>query len=170
MRNGLMTSASGLALAAVMVLASAPVAYAQTATANLNVSANVANKCTIATNPLNFGPYDPVQDNLVIARDSTGTVIIRCTKGSTANIGLDLGDNALAGARRMTDGTNHLTYELYSDLARTQVWGNAAPSWVTPPVAPSSAARNFTVYGRIPAAQDVPSGNYADIVEATVNF
>ena len=165
-----MTTARGLALAAVMVLAASPDAYAQTAAANLNVSANVANKCTIATTPLAFGAYDPVADNLVLPLDRTGTVIIRCTKGSTANIGLDLGDNALAGARRMTDGTNHLTYEVYSDVNRTQVWGNAAPGWFTPPPAPSAAARSFTVYGRVFPAQDVPSGNYADIVEATVNF
>jgi spore coat protein U-like protein len=170
MRNGLMTTASGLALAAVMVLASAPDAYAQTATANLNVSANVADKCTIAATPLNFGAYDPVADNLVLPLERTGMLIVRCTQGATANIGLDLGDNALAGARRMTDGTNHLTYELYSDSNRTQVWGNSAPSWFTPAPAPSSAARSFTVYGRVFAAQDVPSGNYADIVEATVNF
>jgi spore coat protein U-like protein len=161
MRNGVMTTASGFALAAVMVLASPPDAYAQTATANLNVSANVANKCSIATTPLAFGAYDPVADNLVIPLDRTGTVIIRCTKGATANVGLDLGDNALAGTRRMTDGTNLLTYQIYSDANHTQVWGNAAPS---------TAARSFTVYGRVFAAQDVPSGNYADIVEATVNF
>jgi spore coat protein U-like protein len=164
-----MTTASGLALAAVMVLASAPDAYAQT-TANLNVSANVANKCSIATTPLAFGAYDPVADNLVIPLDRTGTVIIRCTKGATANIGLDLGDNPLAGTRRMTDGTNLLTYQIYSDANHTQVWGNAAPAWFTAPPAPSAAARSFFVYGRVFAAQDVPSGNYADIVEATVNF
>ena len=165
-----MTTASGLALAAVMVLASPPDAYAQTATANLNVSANVANKCSIATTPLAFGAYDPVADNLVIPLDRTGTVIIRCTKGATANVGLDLGDNALAGTRRMTDGTNLLTYQIYSDANHTQVWGNAAPGWFTLPPAPSTAARSFNVYGRVFAAQDVPSGNYADIVEATVNF
>jgi spore coat protein U-like protein len=164
-----MTTASGLGLAAVMVLAS-PDAHAQTATANLNVSANVAEKCTIATTPLNFGAYDPVQNHLSSPLDGTGTVIVRCTQGATANIGLDQGDNASGGARRMIDGTNHLTYELYSDDLRTAVWGNSAPAWLTPPPAPSAAARIFTVYGRVFAAQDVPSGSYGDIVEATVNF
>ena len=164
-----MTTASGLGLAAVMVLAS-PGAHAQTATANLNVSANVAVKCTIATTPLNFGGYDPVQNHLSSPLDGTGTVIVRCTQGATANIGLDQGDNASGGARRMSAGTNHLTYELYSDDLRTEVWGNSAPAWFTPPPAPSAAARIFTVYGRVFAAQDVPSGNYGDIVEATVNF
>jgi spore coat protein U-like protein len=151
-----MTTASGLALAAVMVLASSPDAHAQTATANLNVSANVAEKCTISTLSVNFGAYDPIQNHLVIALDQTGSVIIRCTQGATASIGLDLGDNASGGVRRMADGANLLTYELYIDSGRTQVWGNAP--------------RTFTVYGRIPPAQDVPPGNYADIVEATVNF
>jgi spore coat protein U-like protein len=153
-----------------MVLASSPDAYAQTATANLNVSANVAEKCTISTLSVNFGAYDPIQNHLVIALDQTGSVIIRCTQGATASIGLDLGDNASGGVRRMADGANLLTYELYIDSGRTQVWGNAAPNWFTPPAAPNAAPRTFTVYGRIPPAQDVPPGNYADIVEATVNF
>jgi spore coat protein U-like protein len=165
-----MTTASGLGLAAVMVLAS-PGAHAQTATANLNVSANVAEKCTIATTPLNFGEYDPVQNHLSSPLDGTGTVIVRCTQGATANIGLDQGDNASGGTRRMIDVTNNLlTYQIYSDANRTQVWGNAATTWLTPPPAPSAAARIFTVYGRVFAAQDVPSGSYGDIVEATVNF
>jgi spore coat protein U-like protein len=165
-----MTTASGVALAAVMVLASSPDAHAQTASANLNVSASVAEKCTIATTPLNFGEYDPVQNHLASPLDGTGTVIVRCTQGATANIGLDQGDNVSGGSRRMTDGTNYLTYELYSNDIRTQVWGNSAPAWFTPPAAPSAAARTFTVYGRVFGAQDVPSGNYADVVEATVNF
>lgn len=171
MRNGLMTTASGLALAAVMVLASSTDAVAQTASANLNVSASVAEKCTIATTPLNFGEYDPVVNHLASPLDGTGTLIVRCTQGATANIGLDLGDNPVASTRRMSDGgANRLTYELYSDSNRTQAWGNSAPAWFTPPPAPSAAARIFTVYGRVFAAQDVPSGNYGDVVEATVNF
>jgi len=168
MRNGLMTTASGLA--AVMVLASSPGAHAQTATANLPVTANVAQKCTIATTPLNFGEYDPVQNHLSNPLDATGTVIVRCTQGATVNIGLDQGDNASGATRRMIDGTNMLTYQIYSDANRTQVWGNAAPTWLTPPPAPSTAARIFTVYGRVFAAQDVSLGTYRDIVEATVNF
>jgi spore coat protein U-like protein len=36
--------------------------------------------------------------------------------------------------------------------------------------APSKAARTFTVYGQVPAGQDVGAAAYTDTVLATINF
>ena len=70
----------------------------------------------------------------------------------------------------MTDGaSNYLSYELYSDAARTTVWNTGAGLY-NPGAAPSKVARNFTVYGRVTSNQDVPAGSYNDTVVATVNF
>jgi spore coat protein U-like protein len=143
---------------------------AATATANLGVSATVTSNCTISTAALAFGNYDPVGANLAADLDSNGTVTVACTKGSTATIGLGLGANPSGSVRRMTDGTDFLTYELYQDSNRTTVWGNAGADLLSPPAAPSKAPRNFTVYGRVVANQDVAAGNYSDTVLATVNF
>jgi spore coat protein U-like protein len=144
---------------------------AATATANLGVSATVTNNCTISTVALAFGSYDPVVANASTNLDGTGTVVVACTKGSTATIGLGLGSNASASVRRMTDGSsNYLTYELYQDTSRSTVWGNAGAGLLSPVAAPSKAARNFTVYGRVTSNQDVPAGSYNDTVVATVNF
>ncbi len=66
--------------------------------------------------------------------------------------------------------TDYLSYELYQDTGRTTVWGNSGTALFSAGSAPSKAPRTFTVYGRIPAAQDVPAGAYADTVIATVNF
>ena len=158
-------------LAGVMAIASSSVANAQSASANLNVSATVSANCTITTTPVVFGTYDPVVTHAAANLDAQGTVSIACTKGATANIGLDSGGNPLGAARQMSDGGgNLLGYQLYSNGARTVVWGNAAPNWVTPPAAPSKAVRAFDIFGRVPSGQDVPSGGYADVVVATVNF
>lgn len=143
---------------------------AATATANLGVSATVTSNCTIATVALAFGNYDPVGANLAADLDSNGTVTVACTKGSTATIGLGLGGNPSGAVRRMTDGTDFLTYELYQDSNRTTVWGNAGAGLLSPAAAPSKAPRNFTVYGRVQANQDVAAGSYSDTVLATVNF
>jgi spore coat protein U-like protein len=70
----------------------------------------------------------------------------------------------------MTDGADFLTYELYQDSNRTTVWGNSGAGLLSPAAAPSKAARNFTVYGRVTANQDVAAGSYSDTVLATVNF
>lgn len=157
--------------AAIAAAAFAPAASAATATANLGVSATVTNNCTISTAALAFGSYDPVVAHASANLDGTGTVIVACTKGATATIGLALGSNASGSVRRMKDsGTNYITYELYQDAGRTTVWGTAGAGLLSTGAAPSKAARNFTVYGRVPANQDVPAGSYNDTVVATVNF
>jgi spore coat protein U-like protein len=144
---------------------------AATATANLGVSATVTNNCTISTAALAFGSYDPVVANASANLDGTGTVVVACTKGSTATIGLGLGSNASGSVRRMSDGSsNFLTYELYQDSGRSTIWGNSGAGLLSPVAAPSKAARNFTVYGRVTSNQDVPAGSYNDTVVATVNF
>jgi spore coat protein U-like protein len=155
---------------AFMSLTNAP-ASAASATANLAVSATVSTNCTITTAPLSFGPYDPVVTNASADLDGTGTVTVACTKGTGPTIGLGLGSNASGSVRRMTDGSsNYLSYELYHEAGRTTVWTNTGTGLLTPAVAPSKTARNFTVYGRVQSNQDVPAGSYTDTVVATVNF
>ena len=55
-------------------------------------------------------------------------------------------------------------------MAETQIWRTGAFGGLTIPAAPSRAARTFTVYGRVPAGQDVVAGPYTDTVVATINF
>ena len=161
----------GLVMSGAVVIGSARTLSAGSATANLSVSATVAANCTITTAPVAFPGYDPIVANAAANDDGTGTVTITCTKGTAATIGLGLGANASGSVRRMKDATtNYLTYELYQDSGRAAVWGTTGAGLLSPVAAPSKAARPFTVYGRIPPAQDVPSGSYADTVVATVNF
>jgi spore coat protein U-like protein len=146
-------------------------ATAATSTANLGVTATVTNNCTISTVALAFGSYDPVVANASANLDGTGTVVVACTKGATANIGLANGSNFSGGARRMSNGgSEFLAYELYQEAGRTNIWTNVSGGWVATGAAPSKAARNFTVYGRVASNQDVTAGSYSDTVVATVNF
>jgi spore coat protein U-like protein len=143
---------------------------AATASANLGLTATVSNNCTIGTVSLGFGTYDPVAANASTDLDGSGTVVVACTKGATATIGLGLGSSATGSTRRVTDGSSFLTYELYSDASHSTVWGNSGSALVTAAAATSRTPRNFTVYGRIPSNQDVSAGTYSDTVVATVNF
>ena len=140
-----------------VVLGMAAPAFAQTATANLNISATVNKTCTITTTPVAFGIYDPVVTNASTPLDATGTVVVTCTKGAGTRI--DLGN-----------GGNFLTYELYTDTGRTTVWGSGTTNGNTIGAAPSKAARTVTVYGRVAAGQDVSAASYTDTVVATINF
>jgi spore coat protein U-like protein len=153
-----------------LALSSQTPAWAQTATANLSISATVAGNCTIATSTVAFGSYDPVGTHAVTPLDSTGSVTVTCTKGSGTRIDLGLGANSSGSTRRMQGPTDLLTYELYQDSGRTTIWSSGAGSGLAISTAPSITPRSFTVYGRVPAAQNVGAGAYTDTVLATVNF
>ena len=162
---GILAGATGL-----LAVLATPRAYAATATADLAVSATVSSNCTISTAPLAFGAYDPVGTHSAADLNGTGTVTVACTKNVSPTIALGLGDNASGATRRLTDGTDYLTYQLYKDAARTQAWGDSGGDLLSGGAAPSKAPRNFTVYGAVAGGQDVAAGDYDDTVEATVNF
>jgi spore coat protein U-like protein len=143
----------------------------QSATASLTVSASVSKNCTITTAPVAFGNYDSVTANAANPLDGIGTITVTCTKGAAAKVGLGTGSNAQGTTRRMSQGAaEYLTYELYKDTAHANIWGNTDTDALDIPAAPNRNPRNFTVYGRVAAAQDATVGSYTDTVVATVNF
>lgn len=161
--------------ALVLCLAATALAPASTladsATATIAVSATVRRNCTITTAPLAFGSYDPVVANATTPLDATATVTIACTMGTPATIGLDAGSNALASQRRLTNASSaYMNYQMFLDSAHATVWGNESANQMDAGTAPSKEPRAFSVYGRIPAGQDVPIGPFSDSVVATVNF
>ena len=153
-----------------VVLGMAAPALAQTATSNLTVSATVAKNCSITTTAVAFGSYDPIVANAATPLDGTGTVVVTCTKGAGTRIDLGLGANASGTTRRMTGGSDFLSYELYQNTTRTTVWGAGAAAGQTIAAAPNKNPRTFTVYGRVAAGQDVTAASYNDTVVATINF
>jgi spore coat protein U-like protein len=144
---------------------------AQTATASLTVSASVTKNCTISTTPVNFGAYDPVAANATAPLDGVGTIVVTCTRGAVAKVGLNPGSNAEGTTRRMSQGAaEYLAYEIYKDTTHSTVWGDTLDTALDIPAAPNRNPRTFTAYGRIAAAQDATVGNYTDTIVATVNF
>ena len=92
--------------------------------ANMQVTANVIRKCTVTTQPLAFGNYDPVQANYTAPLDGQTTLTVACTKGTAVNIAMDAGTNAQGTVRRMAGGNAaFLGYEVYKDASRSEVWG-----------------------------------------------
>jgi spore coat protein U-like protein len=156
-------------ISALVISSDGAAVAASPATANLGVSVNVKNNCTITTIAVGFPDYDPIVANASTPDDSTsGSVTITCTKGGGSSIALGYGlQPSPATQPRMTNGTDFLNYSLYSDNAGGTLW-----SGVTRTIAGAAnqSAQLFPVYGRIPAAQLVSSGTYNDTVVATVNF
>jgi spore coat protein U-like protein len=133
---------------------------AQTDTDTLTVTANVIDAALITgVGDIDFGNYDPTD---ATPTDADGSVTIRATTGMiyTVYIGSD---------RSMTLGADTLNYELYSDAARTSVWGSTEPTGETY-TSSSNAEATHPIYGRLAALQDVGDGAYSDTVTITVEW
>ena len=158
-----------LSLAAALLLA-AGAARAGTATSNISVSAQVLKTCKIATTNVAFSPYDPTSS---ANPTTTATVTVTFTKGTSWSVDLDGGQNtgkdtsgAFTSNRAMTDGTNFLAYDLYTDAGYTTQWLVSGATGVSSGKAASTAT---PIYAKILDA-DPYAGTYADTVVATVNF
>jgi spore coat protein U-like protein len=69
----------------------------------------------------------------------------------------------------MASATNRLAYFLYLDAGRTTAWGNTFGTGRL--VAEVNGTPSVeTIYGRVPAGQNLPVGSYQDTVVVTVTF
>lgn len=157
-------------IAAVVLLAVAGGAQAATKTASFNVTATVAKNCVISANPLALGTFDGTNDLA-----ATSTVVVRCTNGTAYNVDLSKGASPDYAARTMSNGTDQLVYNLYTDTTYTNVWGDGSTGTVR--VAGTgtgfAAATNLTVAGRLQAASNtgpVGAGNYTDTIVASIVY
>lgn len=149
--------------AAMMALHS--VAGSATATSTLLVTATVSAACIVSTSPVAFGVYNPTAGTVL---DGTGSVAVTCTNGTSYAVSLDGGGQADVAARAMANVPDLLSYQLYSDAARTTVWGSTGGDLVN--ATGTGLQVNHTVYGRVPASQNVPVGSYTDTVNVTVTY
>jgi spore coat protein U-like protein len=143
---------------------------------------HAAADCSIAAVSLNFGVYDPVATS---ADDSVGTVTVTCrhVSGNAERVSYSVSlANGLLGTspatRAMRAGTARLGYNVFTDPARTQVWGNGTGGTVIasgamtvgPGVGNGTKTFVHSVYGRIPQLQDAAPGTYNDTMVLTLVF
>ncbi len=144
-------------------------ANASTVTTTFNVTASVSDACSTSATDLAFGSYEPLSSS---ANDSTNTITVRCTLGTSYQIGLNQGTyGSSVTARKMqrTSETELLNYALYRDVARTLNWGETLDTDTVSAVG-TGVSVNHTVYGRIAAEQNVPTGSYTDLITVTVTY
>jgi spore coat protein U-like protein len=140
---------------------------AATATSTLAVTATVISSCTVLPGTLSFGNYNPTSAS---ALDVDGSFTVSCTTGTAPVVGLGLGLNPTGSTRRMISGLQFLTYEIYKESGRSNVWGDSGGNTVTLAAAPSILPQTINVYGRIPANQSASTGVFADTVSITLTF
>jgi spore coat protein U-like protein len=131
--------------------------------------------CSVGVGPVAFGVY---QRGTPSATPGQGGVSLQCPNlagATTVTISLGAGlYGPSVAARAMGSGTSRLAYGLYTDAARTIVWGDgsAASATVSDTLAAGVGTVNrvYPVYGRLPPGQSVPPGSYADSLLVTVSF
>jgi spore coat protein U-like protein len=127
-----------------------------------------AQTCTVLdVTGVAFGAYDPIGANAVAPRDSTGQIRYRCRRAAP-QVSLSAGAAGSYGPRQMRLGSLGLSYNLYRDAARTQIWGDGTAGTFTVPG--QSGTRTLVIYGRIFPGQAAAAGSYADTIVATLNF
>ena len=120
--------------------------------------------CSVSTSGVAFGGYDPFATSHL---DSAGTIAISCDAAIPYTIALGTGAGSHA-SRILLSGAHQLGYNLYVDPARTMIWGDGTSG--TSDVSGNASNASHTVYGRVPARQNVHIGSYADHLLVTVTF
>lgn len=152
--------------AACLSLAAPGTAHAASATTTFNVTATVIDSCAVSASDLAFGTYDPAS-----ATDKTGTstVSVTCSLGTLYTVSLNNGTHASGSTRRLAAGASRLTYQVYKDVAATQIFGSIADTLGLSGTG-TGVAIPSVIYGVIPKTQNVASGSYSDQITVTIDY
>jgi spore coat protein U-like protein len=134
--------------------------------------------CTVSATGVAFGTYNPLN----AAGDSTvGSWSVTCNaigSGSATVAGtltLSTGSSGSYATRTMRSGTHTLNYNIYLTSSHGQVIGDGTAGTFAPADSGTVTAGQVyqvtgSMYGFMPALQDVPAGSYSDSIIVTVTY
>ena len=144
-------------------------------------TAQAAVSCSVSVSTLDFGVYNILS---ATPKDSTSVLTATCTLLSPPSqsvpykLALSPGLSGSFNPRKMFNAANALSYNLFRNNARTEIWGDAIGagsftvsntiSTLTP--ATLTRSQNNTIFGRISIGQDIASGDYSDSIIVTMTF
>lgn len=156
------------AVLATALLAVAPLASAATGTANMEVSIEITNSCSIEAGAIDFGAVSALTD----AADKTSILTVTCSNVGPIDVALGAGASGDIGSRHMvhesgaTTGT--IAYQLYNDEG--VVLGDGSNGTAMFSATSIAGVQTYTVNASIEESGLKPLGNYSDTVVATVSF
>ncbi|MDX2463819.1 MAG: spore coat U domain-containing protein [Porticoccus sp.] len=143
----------------------------------ISLPAHAVGDCSVSATGVSFGSYTYTTPS---PADTAGNIEVSCTLIGifsllvSYDISLSTGNSGSYSPRSLVFGANNLSYNLYTNAARTNIWGDGSAS--TSSVSDGyllglfTVVRNYTVYGRLPAAQNKPAGSYADTIVVTITY
>ena len=135
-----------------------------------------AQSCTMATQPVAFGVYQPLGGT---AATTTGTVMVTCVATvslfESYTMALNVGGGTSFAARSMGGPSPRLGYQLYRDSAFSQIWGDGTGGTFTVTdgvllAVLTPVVKSYTIYGKIPASEPASIGSYTDMVMVTLTY
>jgi spore coat protein U-like protein len=126
--------------------------------------------CTVSTSGVAFGSYSVFD---FAATNSTGTISYSCTLPvNPPVIRLSRGNSSTFFPRAMSKVGDTLAYNLFLDAPCTTVWGDGTSGTSVYSAGPPADGLNYivTIYGRIPARQNVRGGHYSDSIVVAIDF
>jgi spore coat protein U-like protein len=149
------------------------------AACGLSLPSVAAVTCTVSATAVAFGVYNPLSATATV---STSTVTATCTLIGNNAERVDIvssystGSSGTYSARTMQWGTNTLNYNLYFDSAYTRIRGDGTGGTQTGTASfilnngQRTRSTSSTIYGRVPASQDVAAGTYSDTITVTITY
>lgn len=130
--------------------------------------------CTATATGVSFGNYNPVSGD---SNESTGSVRVVCTLvaaiSGSFTIDLSTGVSGSHAQRTLQNGSWNLAYDLFTTAGHGETWGDGTGGTSNVTHAFTSLLQvdeTFTIYGRIPAGQNVAAGPYSDTITITVTY
>jgi spore coat protein U-like protein len=140
----------------------------------LTVTMTVSNDCQITTPSINFGSAPVVAGFGTVSQG----ISLSCTKGSSYTVGLDDGQNASGGRRRMKSAANnYLAYDIFKSAGAVR-WGSltsarrsSSDADVNPGVGTGTGSQVFNYNAKVYTDQATPPATtYTDNVILDVQF
>ncbi|NMC75269.1 MAG: spore coat protein U domain-containing protein [Geobacteraceae bacterium] len=131
-------------------------------------AAAAAFHCDVSATHISFGAYDVFSPSPL---DTTGTITVECNikenekRPMPVTVAISKGGSNSFFPRKMqrSGGGAPMNYNLYLDPSRSNIWGDGSNNTS---VFTGNVVRNetkiLTIYGRIPARQNLAAGPYSD--------
>jgi spore coat protein U-like protein len=130
--------------------------------------------CSVTTTPVSFSNYDVFTSTPL---DTTGTISLMCNnpeqKPIPVTITISSGGSGSFNPRQMrrAGGTDRMNYYLFIDPSKTTVWGDGTGGTsIFTNMIDKTSSLNTTIYGRVPARQNLSAGAYGDTLVVTVTW
>lgn len=119
-------------------------------------------QCSVSASGLGFSGYDVFS---ATHNDSSATITVSCSEATGYSLALSSA-NGSPQQPLLGSSDDALDYRLHQDAARSLVWGEGSFSLS----GNTDGTQEHTVYGRIPASQNVRVGDYTDTITVTLEF